>query len=380
MASLVKRGRKWSVRYTDADGRKRIQVGFTDKRMTEALSVQIEAEVKRVKLGLTTPADEKARTEAGRKLTGCLVPWQGSMRSEGCTEKHILDYAGKVAWLIERAGVERVSDLDTEPIQSALLALRAKGRSLRTVQHYSRAARAFSAWLRRTGRTKTDALGDLAGPSHPESDRRHRRRALTPGEVERLVSAAESGPPRAGLSGPDRAMLYRVAVGTGLRASELASLAPASFDLDSTVPAVTVEAGYSKRRRRDTQPIASGLAALLRPYLSGRPLSSPLWPLDVTHAAATIRSDLASAGIAYEDASGRRADFHALRVTYVSLLARAGTPLQVAQRLARHSTPLLTSNTYTDLGVCDPVGAVESLPVAGARTRRALRGTQGDAA
>ena len=49
-------------------------------------------------------------------------------------------------------------------------------------------------------------------------------------------------------------MLYAVAVMTGLRAAELASLTRDSFKLDAVPPAVAVEAGYSKRRRKDTVP------------------------------------------------------------------------------------------------------------------------------
>ena len=54
-----------------------------------------------------------------------------------------------------------------------------------------------------------------------------------------------------GLSGPHRALCYRLALTTGLRRNEIRSLAWASFDLDSDEATVTVEAGYSKRRRRD---------------------------------------------------------------------------------------------------------------------------------
>lgn len=51
-----------------------------------------------------------------------------------------------------------------------------------------------------------------------------------------------------------------MAVGTGFRLNELRSLTPRSFDHDADPPAVTVEAAYSNRRRRDVQPIrAPGL-------------------------------------------------------------------------------------------------------------------------
>lgn len=77
-------------------------------------------------------------------------------------------------------------------------------------------------------------------------DKRHERRALTVDELDRLILAAETGPVILGMIGADRAMLYRVAVGSGFRANELRSLTPESFDLCANPPTITVEAGYSK--------------------------------------------------------------------------------------------------------------------------------------
>jgi integrase len=42
--------------------------------------------------------------------------------------------------------------------------------------------------------------------------------------------------------GPERALVYRLAVQTGIRASELASLTRASFELDGERPCVRVSA------------------------------------------------------------------------------------------------------------------------------------------
>ena len=60
------------------------------------------------------------------------------------------------------------------------------------------------------------------------------------------VDAAEFGAKAGGLSRPDRAMLYRLALGTGFRADELATLTPERFALDSDPPTVTVMACYAK--------------------------------------------------------------------------------------------------------------------------------------
>ena len=62
-------------------------------------------------------------------------------------------------------------------------------------------------------------------------------------------------------------LLYLTAAYTGLRASELASLTPASFDLQSDPPMVVVEAGDSKHRQRDELPLHPELAVTLAPVV-----------------------------------------------------------------------------------------------------------------
>ena len=48
------------------------------------------------------------------------------------------------------------------------------------------------------------------------------------------------------------------------------------------------------------------------------------------------------------DERGRVADFHGLRMTYITHLRLAGVTLDMAQRLARHSDRELTEKIYTD--------------------------------
>jgi len=55
-----------------------------------------------------------------------------------------------------------------------------------------------------------------------------------------------------------------------------------------------------------------------------------------------MRKDLEAAGIPCRDASDRVADFHALRHTFITRLARSGVAPAVAKSLSRHSGPTLT--------------------------------------
>ena len=75
-----------------------------------------------------------------------------------------------------------------------------------------------------------------------------------------------------------------------------------------------------------------------------------------------IRIDLTAADIEAEDDRGRVVDFHALRHTFISNLARAGVHPRNAQALARHSTIDLTMNVYTHVAMDDLATDVENLP------------------
>ncbi|MFO8013709.1 MAG: site-specific integrase [Phycisphaerae bacterium] len=201
-------------------------------------------------------------------------------------------------------------------------------------------------------------------------------RRLTDEELARLIQTAEEGDDVLGMPGPERAMLYRLAVGTGFRAGELRSLTPESFDLDAEPPTVTVEAGYSKHRREDVQPIRQDLADVLRPWLEGKERGEPVFKMP-SKTAKMMREDLAEAGIEYRDAAGRVADFHALRHTYISRLVRSGVNVKVAQELARHSTPTLTLGRYAHVQLVDQTQALDALPAIegtaiARRTRQAI--------
>ena len=69
-----------------------------------------------------------------------------------------------------------------------------------------------------------------------------------------------------------------------------------------------------------------------------------------------------SSFLAYRDESGRVADFHSPRHTYVTSLIPAGTSVKVVQELARHSDPRLTLGVYTHLGLQDKAAALRKLP------------------
>ncbi|KAA3639082.1 MAG: hypothetical protein DWP92_05190 [Armatimonadetes bacterium] len=56
------------------------------------------------------------------------------------------------------------------------------------------------------------------------------------------------------------------------------------------------------------------------------------------------------------------ADFHSLRVTYISALVGSGASVKEAQLLARHSDPGLTIQIYTRTSLLDLGRVLNSMP------------------
>ncbi|MBM4017508.1 MAG: hypothetical protein FJ288_04125 [Planctomycetes bacterium] len=70
----------------------------------------------------------------------------------------------------------------------------------------------------------------------------------------------------------------------------------------------------------------------------------------------------ATAFLADTGGSGRVVDFHALRHSFLTRLARSGVAPAVAKSLARHSTIVLTMDHYTHTLIEDERAALDRLP------------------
>jgi integrase len=269
-----------------------------------------------------------------------------------------------IARMLRRLGVDATGNGKSRRYPRATVeALRAQlrqGRGIATSNHYLTAMKGFTRWLVRDGRAAADPLAFLS-KLNPETDIRVQRRCLSPQDFAAVLAAARAGKALHGLSGPDRAVLYIVAARTGLRASELASLTPESFDLDGQE--WTVEAAYSKHRRKDRLDLHTELLALLPGFLKGRRRGEPLWPGNWSEEGAElIQHDLHAAGIPFVDEGGRVYDFHALRHQFISDLVAAGVHPKEAQVLARHSTITLTMDRYTHIRKADIRAALNRVP------------------
>jgi len=291
-----------------------------------------------------------------------VAAFRVSLERRGNSSKHVSVTVARVEVIISSCHAVRLPDLTSGRVEAFLGDQRSNGMSATTSNYYLAALKQFGKWMVQGRRSPSNPWGHLQR-SKVTSLKRVRRSASAD-ELPKLLAAAYNGKPFR-LPGPDRAMLYVVAIQTGLRASELASLTVESFDLDRECPVVRVAAAYSKNRKEAVQPLPPSLADQLLPWLEGKRQNGieKVWPGSWPNKAAEmLRRDLGAAGIKFEDGQKRRLDFHSLRNTYISCLAQSGVHPKIAQALARHSRIGLTMDVYTHLDSDRLVEAVGQLP------------------
>ena len=342
-----------------------------------------------------------------RPLADHVRDFGAALAAKHNTASYVRLVQSRVLAVVAGCGFRRWSDLTEAKVQAHLASLREPGAAdggagarpigAQTHNFYLQAFKQFCRWMVRNRRAVQSPVEHLQGVG-VRTDRRHDRRALSVEELRWLLHATADGPERGRCSGPERAVVYRVAAETGLRGGELQSLTRSSFLLDGQDPHVRVSAAHSKRRRDDVVPLKPQTAVWLAGHLTDKLPAAAAFRMPARNLwARVMRRDLEAARqrwlasapdaatrlaweatdfLRYRDAAGRYADFHSLRHVTGSLLAAANVSPKVAQSIMRHADVGLTLNTYSHAYPEDQAAAVARLPDLSVPPGQAARGEQ----
>jgi site-specific recombinase XerD len=370
MASVFKLGRDkkkksspWYFEYKDQHGKKKMRKGFTDKSLTEQLAMKLETEARLRTMGFIDAEQEERAEQKTSEVQEHLVAFRKSLGAKKNTDKHVKLTLSRIERIIDGCEFKTLGDLDADTVEVFMTELREEeDLGHRTYNHYLQAIDSFCNWLVNRRRLDRNPLAGIAR-LNSATDVRHPRRALTSEEFSKLAqSARDSGVDIQCYSGEERARIYILSYMTGLRKGELASLTPASFELDVAQPTVTVQAGASKHRRKDILPLHPELAPMVREWIDGLASDEPVFAkLASRKTWLMVKKDLERVGIAYRTDAGF-ADFHAAgRHTHITELLRNGATLAEAKELARHGDVRMTMK-YTHIGLDDQAKALKFLP------------------
>ena len=390
----------YTAKYRDGSGIVREEAtGCRSKDGAQAVLSEMMARAAKVAAGVMSAEESAAADWSGVPMAEHIKDFLSHLEGAGRTPVHVGRFRCHLNRVVESCKWNRLQDANRRKLEAFLADTVKDGLSFRTRNAILTACVSFGNWLVRDGRMMDNPFKGIA-KLNERTDRRHVRRVLTDKEIAALLDAAEARPLHAALHGNrgdkpanltdgtlealrllgrERRLFYAVLLETGLRLNEARTLRVRELHLDGQAH-IDVAPENEKARRGARLPLREALAREIGQHLTERlkvqqraaqaakrpipvqlSVDSPAFP-DAPSNVRVLDADLAFAGIAKRDAAGRVVDFHAMRHTYGTRLARGGVSLQLAQRLMRHSTPALTSNLYTHLDMGDMHGAMASLP------------------
>ncbi|RJO75305.1 recombinase XerC [Nocardia panacis] len=272
----------------------------------------------------------------------------GRNRSEHTVRAYAGDARSLLAHLVARSADSAVRELDLTLLRSWLAAQAAEGAARTTMARRASSARAFTAWLTRTGRLPIDPGLRLAAPK----PHRVLPSVLGRGQAIAAMDAAESGAAQHDPMALRDRLIVELLYATGIRVSELCGLDIDDVDRERRVVRVLGK-GNKERSAPFGAPADAALAAWLA---SGR---SAFATADSGRAlllgrrgrrldqrqARTVVHEVVSAIPGAPDMGP-----HGLRHTAATHLLEGGADLRVVQELLGHAS-MATTQLYTHVSI-----------------------------
>lgn len=286
----------------------------------------------------------------GEQFSADLAAYERYLVSERDLSQHtVRAYIGDLTALLEHAqamGHDRVETLDLRVLRSWLAKLQTLGKSRATMARRATAARMFTAWAQRTGRSRVDAGASLGSPKV------HKSLPATINATqaqELLESAAEHADDGSAIGIRDVAIL-ELLYATGIRVSELTGLDVDDVDQERRVIQV-----LGKGRKERTVPFGLPAQQALGRWLDlGRPQlfapgAGPALFLGARGGRIDPRAVRTLVHARLAEVPGA-ADFgpHGLRHTAATHLLEGGADLRTVQELLGHSS-MQTTQVYTHI-------------------------------
>lgn len=317
----------------------RVPLGIFDKDAAESRAAQLQLDADRGKDGEKI---KRMADHADTKLLDHLEDYKASLEGNNCDGQYITEAYRLIKRIISACRFWTTDDLDAKPMNTYLAGIlkRKKGNSYRTRNKALVVFGGFIHWMQEADRYDGDdpfksirKLPEQADPNKRE------RRALTDDEVNKIIAAAERGEPVRHISGAERSVIYKTALGSGLRAAELGKLEVHMLVLDGEFPYIDLPPAIAKTKREALQPLPQFAADALSEWTKGKPRDSRVFHLysDGGHMRETslmMKIDGKSAGVSYD--AGGYADFHSWRTTFCTNTCHL-TDQFTAAKLSRHS-------------------------------------------
>jgi integrase len=354
----------WTAHFTDENGKvQRISTKTTVRSVAEKILVRYQTEVDRIRTGVAT-RDELSKIHLRHvTLAEAKELYKTKLVADGGGSKYIDLTLYRVARLCEETGIESLTDIRRETVVKWIAdEVEKKVLAPGTINGYIKVTKSFAQYLADIELLPNNPLKSIR-KLNQEIGKRKNRRAMTVSEIASLLKVAVSDESSGKWKTGERALVYRLFLGTGLRSTELSLLTPNQIDFERN--GLRIEAAKTKNKKADVLPMRPDLVQSVKEWVTKHGIQphERIFRFDNRSMCQSFYEDLKVAGIERIGKDGRSVDIHALRKTFGTMLARAGVPLTTTQRLMRHSSPVITAQLYIDVDPLDMSRALEQLPV-----------------
>lgn len=392
--NVYKHGPSWWCRFTSHQGKVCRLRASRNRRTAEAFARNVAALVDAAAVGASLDdglldwidalderrtakliqwglIDEK-RLAARETIYEQMERWRQGLLNRGRSPSEVRMRHYRAVAVAEGCGWRYWRDVDAEQVLACIEGWRRDGRvpgynrkstvSERTLAHYLAAIKQFTRWMAMSNYAPRDPLASLSVERRkPRADavpsNMAKRRPLTEDEQRILIASlyGDDVPVRHRMTGEQRALLYLIALSTGLRASAIRRLRCCDVDASGWLMA---RCGGARNKRTTPKPVRGKLLLLLIEQAKRGQPDDPLMYLPPgCEWARMLQADCRAAGI---DTEG--VDFHCLRHTFGTTLARRGVHPKTLMSLMDHSDINMTMRLYTHSMPGDEIAAMELLP------------------
>lgn len=242
---IVGRLYRGKYRFDPREQIKYVALHTDDKQVAEQRLSKIVREEQHEREGLIAPKHQ--REAAQRPLAEHVEEFIADRRAVKCNEKYVRELERKLLRLIDECSWKFVKHVTAE----SFCEWRGKQKkSAKTLNEYLNAGRSLMKWLEpRVGPNPLRFVQKVQTAGEPK----RRRRAVTAEQLRRLV--AVSG---------ERAIVYLVAVCTGIRRGELDELEWRDVFLEESQPFIAIRSSIGKNKKHVMQPLPRYVADELR--------------------------------------------------------------------------------------------------------------------
>ena len=344
MGRIYRRGQRWGIDYTNADGKRvRESVGDTKAGAEEVLRERERREL-RIKEGIISRVNNRV------PLADVCAAYKEHIKLRN-RAKTVKNYVFCIDGITKFLNVQFVDEITPEAVERFL------NRRIEevSVQTANMSLIVFKIMLTWATETRLIASNPIAGVKRLRQVTKRFRRALDEKEVTALLAAS-----------PERyRRMWFCFLTTGLRLQELTTLQ--WDDVDFEGGKIRIRGEVSKNWHEAGLPMSAGLRDMLERMAAETGEDVPTGTVFLNERGVPIKNNLLRAFKVCVNAAGIPLNglcIHALRHTFATILIRNGASIKVVQSLMWHASAMMTLDIYGHLFPEDTQAAVDSLPFA----------------